>query len=223
MNPKYFGASARILGGLMLGSACLALAVPGEARAACVNPTVGNNCQNFNSPGSNSFSYDVWSGAMQTASGAFNPAFQIVFDGSPANQVFNYTGVQLLLSDGQLTQTVTIADNSFTANGTVDVSAFTSPTAFSFGGVTSAVLSGVFSTTSPTLVPSTIFEAGVRFNNTGANTAGFLDFGGNNGPSGQNSQSSIYASQEVPGPLPVLGAGMAFGLSRKLRKRISAV
>jgi hypothetical protein len=26
----------------------------------------------------------------------------------------------------------------------------------------------------------------------------------------------------VPGPLPLLGAGMAFGFSRKLRKRISA-
>ena len=208
----------------MLGSACLALAVPGEARAACVNPTVGNNCQNFNSPGSNSFSYNVWSGAMQTASGALNGRFQVVFDGSPANQVFNYTGVTLLLSDGgSNTQTVNISDSSFTANGTVDVSAFTSATAFNFSGVTSAVLSGVFSTTSPTLVPSTIFEAGLRFNTTGANTLGFLDGGAPNAPQGQNSLSSTYAEQGVPGPLPVLGAGMAFGFSRKLRKRISAV
>ena len=36
------------------------------------------------------------------------------------------------------------------------------------------------------------------------------------------SVKDTYQQQRVPGPLPVLGAGMAFGFSRKLRSRIKA-
>jgi hypothetical protein len=36
------------------------------------------------------------------------------------------------------------------------------------------------------------------------------------------SNSLTQRAVEVPGPLPILGAGMAFGFSRKLRKRITA-
>jgi hypothetical protein len=34
--------------------------------------------------------------------------------------------------------------------------------------------------------------------------------------------NSIDDFHQVPGPLPILGAGAAFGLSRKLRSRIKA-
>ena len=32
--------------------------------------------------------------------------------------------------------------------------------------------------------------------------------------------SNTYAQTEVPGPLPLLGAGAAFGFSRRIRNRI---
>ena len=37
-----------------------------------------------------------------------------------------------------------------------------------------------------------------------------------------NSFGDTYTQDKVPGPLPLLGAGIAFGFSRKLRRRISA-
>jgi len=36
-----------------------------------------------------------------------------------------------------------------------------------------------------------------------------------------NSFGDTYTQDAVPGPLPLLGAGIAFGFSRKLRRRIS--
>jgi hypothetical protein len=33
-------------------------------------------------------------------------------------------------------------------------------------------------------------------------------------------QATVYSAAGAPGPLPLLGAGAAFGFSRKLRKRI---
>jgi len=32
----------------------------------------------------------------------------------------------------------------------------------------------------------------------------------------------VYTQEEVPGPLPLLGAGAAFGFSRRLRSRVLA-
>ena len=37
-----------------------------------------------------------------------------------------------------------------------------------------------------------------------------------------DSFKDVYTQQDVPGPLPLLGAGIAFGFSRKLRRRINA-
>jgi hypothetical protein len=39
---------------------------------------------------------------------------------------------------------------------------------------------------------------------------------------GLNSFNNGFTQSDVPGPLPVVGAGMAFGFSRKLRSRIKA-
>jgi hypothetical protein len=52
-----------------------------------------------------------------------------------------------------------------------------------------------------------------------APTASNINF--NNSPSNTLVFTAVD-SAEVPGPLPVLGAGAAFGFSRKLRRRISA-
>jgi hypothetical protein len=210
----------------MLGSACLALAVPGEAKAACLNPITGNNCSKFDSATGNSFSFDVFSSSFSNATSGGTGAVQVIFDGESAGRTFNYTGVTLTLGKtGSPDQIINIPNSSFAGNGTSARSFFGAPTGVNFFGVTSAVLSGVFSTTSPTTSPSTIFEAGIRFNSNGAATDGVLDSGGFSAPSGEVTQVSIYAGAQptVPGPLPVLGAGMAFGFSRKLRKRISAV
>ncbi len=58
-------------------------------------------------------------------------------------------------------------------------------------------------------VPVTVVDGAFTFNDTE--------------PSGGGSYSSnidVAADVEVPGPLPILGAGVAFGYSRRLRKRI---
>jgi hypothetical protein len=43
-----------------------------------------------------------------------------------------------------------------------------------------------------------------------------------NGAGSINSLENSFRQTQVPGPLPILGAGMAFGFSRKLRRRIKA-
>jgi uncharacterized repeat protein (TIGR03803 family) len=53
-------------------------------------------------------------------------------------------------------------------------------------------------------------------------TAGPTDiFYGTTNLGGANGQGTLYTLQ-VPGPFPIVGAGMAFGWSRKLRRRIKA-
>jgi hypothetical protein len=39
---------------------------------------------------------------------------------------------------------------------------------------------------------------------------------------GIQSIQNSFTQQPVPGPLPILGAGTAFGLSRKLRQRVKS-
>lgn len=43
-----------------------------------------------------------------------------------------------------------------------------------------------------------------------------------NGAGAIDTLENSFQQTQVPGPLPILGAGMAFGFSRKLRRRIKA-
>ena len=65
--------------------------------------------------------------------------------------------------------------------------------------------------TVPTTTTSNNGQIGVRVGNTGA-------------PAGNQSQTRLFnatsSSTGTPGPLPLLGAGVAFGLSRRLRSRV---
>jgi len=65
------------------------------------------------------------------------------------------------------------------------------------------------------LSPITNFTAGTTTSNF---SVAIATVPGNDGPQ----QLTQTLSQQVPGPLPILGAGAAFGFSRKLRNRIKA-
>jgi hypothetical protein len=76
----------------------------------------------------------------------------------------------------------------------------------------------------------TRFTAGYRYNNTGdldgtfTNPAGQLLSLVNQAQGGDVTRSSVAVAppSKVPGPLPLLGAGAAFGFSRRLRRRVQA-
>lgn len=218
----------------MLGSACFALAVPGEARAACVDTALSstNNCEFFNAPTGNNFSYNVFSGAFGSAS-ANGGRLQITLDGLPSGKTLTLTGLKLTLGNGTSTQDITyVSPLIFTATGNANpdyIGSIQTIGSVLSGTITSAVLSGTLAADAP-LDSSVIFSGGLRFNTTGSSDgAGLLqqslvsggNFRGDNQLSSQY-QASVPGPRSVPGPLPVLGAGMAFGFSRKLRKRISA-
>lgn len=230
MLSKSLTKSSRALCGMTLGAACLALGVSqGEARAACIDTlaSTATNCELFDSSAGNTFSLDLFSAPLGTASAQAGGQFQLVLDGLLANQNFSFTGLQLALIGGSGSTTVNLGSGTFTANNIGDPSYFSTAASFSslgIGTITSAVLTGTFGVTAPvTGAPPTTFFAGLRFNSSGANTGGLLNvtgIGGGGVAFGENTLGSEFTN--VPGPLPVLGAGVAFGFSRRLRKRISA-
>ncbi len=51
-------------------------------------------------------------------------------------------------------------------------------------------------------------------------TDGAFTFNDTSADGGGSYSANIDVATKVPGPLPILGAGVAFGYSRRLRKRI---
>lgn len=88
----------------------------------------------------------------------------------------------------------------------------TAPFQLSTAGVSSITKLRILGTISGYTGPGT-FAAGIGINTS--QTAPYT-------PSVIYGNAFTYGLPEVPGPLPVLGAGAAFGMSRKLRRRIDA-
>jgi len=82
--------------------------------------------------------------------------------------------------------------------------------------------SGVYSI-DPSYSAGSPFLSSATFNNTSLAAQGFTSLGpvGSWSISGTSESINLFVGQ-VPGPLPLLGAGAAFGWSRRLRRRISA-
>ncbi|MCP9930015.1 hypothetical protein KBY82_04370 [Cyanobium sp. AMD-g] len=80
------------------------------------------------------------------------------------------------------------------------------------GGTNPVVLSSINGVQNPAVLPvlgqPTILQVSNVYNSGGA--GGQID----------SFENSFQQGTKVPGPLPVLGAGVAFGFSRKLRRRI---
>ena len=203
MNPKHFAASARILGGLMLGSACLALAVPGEARAACVSTSDGgaNGCFEF-TPATSSFAVQTYN----TSNLITNQYAQFGF--SSSGPAVTLTGVDYSFDGGSNWNTY--------GTGSFSVSSTTS-----YGSVinSASINQGLkFRYTIPTgLSVGDIIQSTLLTNNNGNVGSGTTLISSINNFA-QVDRSSTAVS--VPGPLPVLGAISAFSASRRLRRRV---
>ena len=204
MNPKHFGASARILGGLMLGSACLALAVPGEARAACVSTadSGANGCFTF-TPATSSFAVQTYN----TSNLNTNQYAQFGFQSS--GPAVTLTGVEYSFNGGS-------SWNTYGA-GTFSVSSTTS-----FGSVINSpsIQPGLkFRYTIPTgLSVGDIIQSTLLTNSNGNVGSGTTLISLTNNFAQVDRAST--AVDAVPGPLPVLGAISAFSASRRLRRRV---
>jgi hypothetical protein len=91
-------------------------------------------------------------------------------------------------------------------------------------------LTGAAGTAGATYVPNNLAQGATKTysNQTTLSDAFTASVDVSNGGIQQFTQSFNFAdtpppSTSVPGPLPLVGAGIAFGYSRKLRKRIAAV
>ncbi|MCT0206721.1 hypothetical protein [Synechococcus sp. CS-1332] len=109
-----------------------------------------------------------------------------------------------------------ITGNIQTAAGTFITSVSTNP------GITPAVIQASSSNIAPGINPGNdaFFGPGVT---TAIFTQSFVLAGLPTGASVVNSLGLTLTQQgpaSVPGPLPILGAGAAFGFSRKLRRRV---
>lgn len=216
--------ASRSLGQVLLVGASLAILIPqGDARAACVDNGLlpNNNCEDFNTPSDNQFFYNVFVGGLGTASQFSAGSVQVVLDGAPALQAFTVTDLTLTIQ-GVSKNLGTVSFNSNGASGpSWSSSIFNIDTEFTGSVITTAVLSGTLSATAPSV--GTIFEGGIYYNSNAATSSGLLDIGIAGGAAkGSSLYQSSYDPTAVPGPLPVLGAGVAFGFSRRLRRRISS-
>ena len=212
MKPRAFAASARILGGLMLGTACFALVVPGEAKAAsCLLSNLASCDQVI---GDRTYSAFGFSGF--TASGA--DSFSVTSGSVSLNFSPDRTAD---IPSGQFSYTVTLAGgNSFNKvqsnltgstlgggsfNTSLSATGLAAPATAANGNNPGATQSFGASTTTAAFVQAFVFDYT-------ANPDTLSSVGG--------SFTTLLDTTSVPGPLPVLGAGAAFGFSRKLRKRI---
>jgi hypothetical protein len=127
-----------------------------------------------------------------SASNTFNYTITVTTVGFTLDQ-WAATGGSSILGSG-FTSTVTATNSAPSPNPNGAVNAFT--TVLSPSTFTAGTLSSAFTNT---------------FNVT---SQGFTTF--------DNSVDQKAATSSVPGPLPILGAGAAFGFSRKLRSRIKA-
>jgi len=127
-----------------------------------------------------------------SASNTFNYTITVTTPGYLLDQ-WAATGSSSILGSG-FTSTVTATNSAPSPNPNGAVNAFT--TVGSPSTFTAGTLTSAFTNT---------------FNVT---SQGFTSF--------DNSVNQKFATSSVPGPLPILGAGAAFGFSRRLRSRIKA-
>jgi hypothetical protein len=145
-------------------------------------------------------------------------AFTISFQGNPTPYTSPFTGefkYTLAAPSGKYivdyTSALSSAENGGNNTGTFNLTGAAGTAAATYVPVNTAV--GQTKTYSNTTTVSDAFTAGV---------------GVTQGTITQFTQSFNFAdtpppTTSVPGPLPLVGAGIAFGYSRKLRKRITAV
>jgi hypothetical protein len=128
-----------------------------------------------------------------SASNTFNYTITIITGGGFSLDQWAATGSSSILGSG-FTSTVTATNSAPSPNPNGAVNAFTTVGSPSTftAGTTSSAFTNTFNVTSQ----------------------GFTSF--------DNTVNQKAPTSSVPGPLPILGAGAAFGFSRKLRSRIKA-
>jgi hypothetical protein len=210
MNLKAFVASRRILGVLMLGGISFAIVVPGEAKAvSCLLSDLASCNQVI---GDRTYSNFGFSGFTPNGADSFS-----VTSGSVS---LNFSPDRTAdIAAGQFTYTVTLAGGNFFNKAQSNLTGST------LGGGSYSTSLAATGLTSP--ATSSGGAGAVQSFGSSVSTAVFtqnFSFDYNANPDTLSSVGGSFTTfadtPSVPGPLPVLGAGAAFGFSRKLRQRI---
>ena len=187
--------------------------VASPVKAACLTGTAGNNCATFNGVGNSNVVYNAFTDGVFKANTKIT---DISFDFIGITGVFPITLSNLKYSfDDFATAGTTFNGDTYTATGAGVGSDILGGTVNAPGGVIGDNFAVSFTIPAGTYTPTT----GSRFIRMKVGSDNATD----TLPQDQTRLSVPVASPSaaVPGPLPLFGAGAAFGFSRKLRRRIS--
>ena len=198
-------------------AAAASLLVSAPAKAACVGSATGNNCTTFNPSSPSAVIYSAYVDAGFVANDRLTDisfyATNVTL-GLPVtltNIAYSLDGTNFV-STGLSATSYTITANGLPGSGTNLLTAFNLP-----GAIGSNFK---LQYTIPTI-------AGFAPTDGSATIAAYVRNQQSTGPALPQTQTRDSAafvaptSSSVPTPLPLIGAGAAFGFSRKLRSRIS--
>lgn len=196
------GLKFAVVGAAALG--CVALMPVPEVKAACLG---GDGiCSTFN-PGTASTPTDVGN-FNNVVAGTFTKAkvqFNLSnFTGSP----FSLTGISIK-GDG-ITGSLSFGNVPFNADGNFETGFVNLTTPISASTVNFSNSSISFTIPGGLINDGAVLEASLQYSPANGSI-----------PASAFSTPAFITTASVPGPLPLVGAGVAFGFSRKLRRRIS--
>ena len=196
-------------------AAASAVLVTSPAQAACTTSVAGNNCALFNPT---SPSNAVYSGYTDAGWATNDRLTDISFYSTSVTSGFPITLTDIAYSlDGTNFATTNLTSTSYTiaANG-VPGSGTNLLTAFNIGSPIGTSFKLRFT------IPSVV---GFVPTDGSGSIGAFVRNQRSTGPVLPQTQtrdsSAFYSPTKTPSPLPLIGAGAAFGFSRKLRRRIS--
>jgi hypothetical protein len=201
---KFVGNST-LAAGMLVGGFSLLNAGGAQAAIACTPDTAG-----------------IYSMSMLTVNSGPNP------DKMPPCQISDVAGIASVVAQwdaGVIGQNGEYTYSISTTNGNMftEVAANMDISGTMGGSVTKTIYSdSLFTTQIGTVTSTGGVTPYVALSDMTLTTVYVKDTWTVDGGTQLNSISNNFKSAPVPGPLPILGAGMAFGYSRKLRARIKA-
>lgn len=195
----------------VLSAGAVAFHAP-QAQALCVSSSAAGNCDTFDPTSSSAITYFGFTDGTFTSKASI-ASIQFLSDSltSPNNLTFNSleysfdSGINWL--NANLTTSGSVPPNTLGAN------LLSSPVTKPGGGNIGSGFQLRFLLPSQTILPLNNPTSVIGFSVTTNGTVTAVT---------QTRFSSPVSAAAVPGPLPILGAGVAFSLSRTLRKRIKA-
>ena len=208
MSGRTFSGAALqacLIGAAVFGAVDL-MSGPG-AKAACLNA----GCTDFDPTTSTSVSYSDFIGGILDSD---IDKLEVIFSSTGQfNTPFTITGLSIIADGTGSANPIQIEDGTLSYSG--------SPT-------TSNAIDVIQDASLKNFANATVFftlPSGITGINSGSSfTVSLRYFSTTNGDADTSDNNfTTVAQNNVPGPLPVLGAGAAFGFSRKLRRRTSGL